>query len=97
MNLSVVFADRAGSGSETRIRCVGAAGPLPGDAEHLGKRVRGVGGMFPFRFRRQPGAGPAGIGGGFEIGEVQCGLVGVQRMQALQSEAVPGIAFAQPV
>ena len=56
--LAVIFAQRTLDGAVAGVGGVGAAGPLPDDAEGV-VELAGAGGDLPFHFGRQMAAGPA--------------------------------------
>src|SRR5688500_18778209 len=61
------------------------------------ERIERGGGGLPFRLGREPRAGPAREGVGLVIGDVADRLGGIDRMHAVEAEAVPAFAGAPPV
>ena len=77
--------------------CAGAGRTAPARRGKSRCRRRAGGGAFPFRFGRQPRAGPARKGVRFVIADVLDGRRGVQRGEAVEPElARPLAAFAAP-
>src|SRR5690242_9810163 len=67
--LAVVFAERAFNGAIARVRRIGAAGPLPDDAEGIVELARSCGDL-PFHLGRQMLASPACKGVGLVIADM---------------------------
>src|SRR5215831_17875805 len=78
--LAIIFAERAVDGAVAGIGRVGAAGPLPDDAESVVEFTR-AGGDLPFHLRWQMLAGPAGKGIRLVIADVTDGTFWIDGLQ----------------
>src|SRR5262249_13984437 len=76
--LAVVFAERALDGAIAGVGGIGAAGPLPDDAEGV-VELTCASGDFPFHFGRQMAASPARERIRLVIADMADGRVGVDR------------------
>ena len=96
--LAVVLAHSAFRGREAGVAEIGAGGPLPGRFVELVERFRPARRrVLPLRFRRQALAGPARIGVGLVIADVDRRRVGVERLQSSQAEHAPAKLAALPI
>ena len=94
--LAVVFAERAFGRAVARIGQIGAARPLPGDAEGVGDQA-GARRHLPFRLARQVLAGKAGEGVGLVIADMRDGSRRIDRLQAGERHREPGAIFLSPI
>ncbi len=94
--LAVVFAERAFDGAIARIGRVGAARPLPDDAERI-VELAGPGGDLPFHFGRHVLAGPARVGVGLVVADMADRGVRIDRLQAAEGHDLPGAVDLPPV
>src|SRR6185436_10593270 len=79
---------RAFDGAVARVGGVGAAGPLPDDAEGV-VELAGAGGDFPFHFGRQMAAGPARERVRLVVADMADRSGGVDRLQPAERHDPP--------